>query len=146
VTLEDGVFCGPHCVFTNDMRPRAVTADGVLKTTNEWHVTKTLVRTGASIGAHATILCGIEIGRWAMIGAGSVVTRDVPAHGLVFGTPARLQGFVCACGARLASSSGRPDPGFVAMTCSECHALVPIEEAIFAKLEIRPATSVRERS
>lgn len=128
VTLEDGVFCGPHCVFTNDLRPRAVTPDGALKTTDEWHLTETLVRTGASIGAHATIVCGITIGRWAMVGAGAVVTRDVPDHGLVYGTPARLKGFVCPCGQMLEPDTGTTDPAGVPMSCPVCHACVTIAQ------------------
>ena len=101
VTLEDGVFCGPHCVFTNDKRPRSINPDGTLKGGEDWVVSETLVRKGASIGAHATIICGNEIGEWAMIGAGAVVTKDVPSYGLVIGNPARLIGFVCPCGHKL---------------------------------------------
>ena len=101
VTLEDGVFCGPHCVFTNDRQPRSINPDGTLKITQDWKITKTLVRMGASIGAHATIICGVTIGCWSLIGAGAVVTRDVPDYGLVYGNPARLYGFVCPCGAKL---------------------------------------------
>jgi acetyltransferase-like isoleucine patch superfamily enzyme len=105
VTIEDGVFCGPHCVFTNDKQPRAVNPDGSLKAGDDWMLSETLVRTGASIGASAVIVCGVTIGAWAMVGAGSVVTRDVPDHGLVWGNPARLRGFVCACGQRLHTSA-----------------------------------------
>lgn len=101
VTLEDGVFCGPHCVFTNDKQPRAINPDGTLKRLEDWTLSKTLVRYGASIGAHATLVCGVTIGRWAMIGSGAVVTRDVPEYGLVYGNPARLHGFVCPCGEKL---------------------------------------------
>jgi acetyltransferase-like isoleucine patch superfamily enzyme len=101
VTIEDGVFCGPHCVFTNDKRPRAVNADGSLKAADDWEVAPTLVRRGASIGANAVIVCGVTVGEWAMIGSGAVVTRDVPDYGLVWGNPARLHGFVCPCGQRL---------------------------------------------
>jgi acetyltransferase-like isoleucine patch superfamily enzyme len=101
VTLEDGVFCGPHCVFTNDKSPRAINPDGSLKSGADWVVSQTLVKQGASIGANATIVCGITIGRWAMIGAGAVVTKDVPDHGLVLGNPARLRAFVCSCGRQL---------------------------------------------
>ena len=101
VTVEDGVFCGPHCVFTNDRTPRAVNPDLSLKRGGDWAVTPTVVKKGASIGANAVIVCGVTIGAWSMIGAGAVVTRDVPDHGLVWGNPARLHGFVCACGFRL---------------------------------------------
>ena len=101
VTIEDGVFCGPHCVFTNDKRPRAVNADGSLKAADDWEVAPTLVKRGASIGANAVIVCGVTVGEWAMIGSGAVVTRDVPDYGLVWGNPARLHGFVCPCGQRL---------------------------------------------
>ena len=81
VTIEDEVFVGPCAVFTNDMRPRATNSD--------WKITPTLVRRGASIGANATLICGIEVGEFAMIAAGSVVTKDVPPYTLVAGNPAR---------------------------------------------------------
>ena len=101
VTLEDGVFVGPHVCFTNDKLPRAVNPDLSLKNAEDWKVLKTLVKKGASIGAHSVILPGITIGEWAMIGSGSVVTKDVPDHALVFGNPARIKGFVCKCGEKL---------------------------------------------
>lgn len=94
VTLEDGVFVGPHACFTNDLRPRAIRPDGTLKGLSDWIVAKTLVQYGASIGANATIVCGADIGRWALVAAGSVVTRSVPDYGMVRGSPARLAGFV----------------------------------------------------
>jgi acetyltransferase-like isoleucine patch superfamily enzyme len=134
VTLEDGVFCGPHCAFTNDLRPRAVTPDNILKTTDQWHFTPTLVQTGASIGAHATIVCGVTIGRWAMVGAGAVVTRDVPDHGLVYGTPARLTGFVCPCGHRLARAGSASDAAGAVMTCSSCGRRVDIGQDAVAQM------------
>lgn len=93
VTVEDDVFLGPSMTFTNDMFPRAFNAD--------WKVSETVVRKGASIGANATIRCGIEIGEYAMIGAGSTVTKDVPPHALVAGNPARQIGWVCRCGFKL---------------------------------------------
>jgi UDP-2-acetamido-3-amino-2,3-dideoxy-glucuronate N-acetyltransferase len=118
VTLEDGVFCGPHCVFTNDKLPRAINPDGSLKTAADWRITPTLVRQGAAIGANATIVCGVTIGRWAMVGSGAVVTRDVPDYGLVLGNPARLRGFVCPCGQRLAKIATEGEG--IILRCSAC--------------------------
>jgi len=100
VTLEDGVFVGPHVCFTNDLLPRAITPTGQLKTADDWEITPTLVQYGASIGAGSVILCGITIGTFALVGAGSVVTRDVPPHSLVLGNPARQHGYVCRCARR----------------------------------------------
>jgi acetyltransferase-like isoleucine patch superfamily enzyme len=98
VTIENGVFVGPHVCFTNDLRPRAINEDGSRKSADDWSLAETLVRQGASIGAGAVIVAGITIGRFAMIGAGSVVTRDVPDFALVYGNPARLHGYVDADG------------------------------------------------
>lgn len=100
-TIEDGVFVGPHVVFTNDLRPRAINPDGSLKSDADWIVSPITVRYGASVGAGAVVLPGIEIGRFALIGAGSVVTRSVPDHVIVVGNPARAIGHACACGERL---------------------------------------------
>lgn len=124
VTLEDGVFCGPHCAFTNDKQPRAINSDGSLKSSTDWEVSRTLVKRGASIGTHATIICGVTIGCWAMIGAGSVVTCDVPDYGLVYGNPARLHGFVCPCGERLIP--GREQTDIMQAHCPECHSTIAI--------------------
>jgi UDP-2-acetamido-3-amino-2,3-dideoxy-glucuronate N-acetyltransferase len=89
--LEDDVFCGPSMVFTNVVNPRShVVRKDEYKTT--------LVQKGASLGANCTIICGVTIGRYAFVGAGSVVTRDVPNYALVYGSPARLRGWICACG------------------------------------------------
>lgn len=101
VTIEDGVFVGPHVCFTNDKIPRAINLDGTLKGSSDWEVSPINVGYGSSIGANSTILPGVRIGRFALIGAGSVVTKDVPDHGLVYGSPARLIGYVCACGTRM---------------------------------------------
>jgi acetyltransferase-like isoleucine patch superfamily enzyme len=124
VTLEDGVFCGPHCVFTNDKRPRAVNPDGSLKGGDDWEVTPTRVKRGAAIGANAVIICGVTIGRWAMVGSGAVVSRDVPDYGLVWGNPARLHGFVCPCGARLVA--GEEAGGVMRARCPRCEESIEI--------------------
>lgn len=92
VELEDDVFCGPSCVFTNVDRPRAAFPTGSER------YAKTLVRRGATIGANATIICGRTLGEYSFIGAGSVVTKDVPAYAVVYGNPARIQGWACECG------------------------------------------------
>jgi UDP-2-acetamido-3-amino-2,3-dideoxy-glucuronate N-acetyltransferase len=105
VTLEDDVFCGPSCVFTNVINPRA-------HVSRKHDYRQTLVKKGASIGANATIVCGHTIGRYAFIGAGAVVTKDVPDHAMVYGNPARIQGWVCDCGVKL--------QGEGTMTCPEC--------------------------
>lgn len=101
VTIEDGVFVGPHAVFTNDKIPRAVTPSLQPKGTADWIVVPTLVKTGAAIGANAVIVCGVTVGKWAMIGSGAVVTKDVPDYGLVVGNPARLIDYVSPNGKRL---------------------------------------------
>ena len=102
VTLEDGVFCGPSCVFTNDLTPRARYPKGSAG------YKPTLVKEGASIGANATVVCGHTIGRNALIGAGAVVTGNVPDHALMLGVPARQFGWVCECGERLPDSLACP--------------------------------------
>jgi len=92
VEIEDDVFCGPSCVFTNDLTPRAKYPKG------RENYKKTLIKRGASIGANATIVCGHTVGEWALIGAGAVVASDVPAHALMLGVPAKRKGWVCECG------------------------------------------------
>ena len=94
VTIEDEVFIGHGVMFTNDTFPRATNVDGSLKTESDWRCTPTVVRRGASIGSGATLLCGITIGENSLVGAGSVVTRDVPPFGVVAGNPARLLRYV----------------------------------------------------
>jgi UDP-2-acetamido-3-amino-2,3-dideoxy-glucuronate N-acetyltransferase len=118
VTLEDGVFVGPHVCFTNDLLPRAITPEGTLKTADDWEITPTLVRYGASIGAGAIIICGITIGEFALVGAGSVVTHNVSPHALVFGNPARQYGFVCRCARRL--SDVFEQNGLLIGRCERC--------------------------
>jgi UDP-2-acetamido-3-amino-2,3-dideoxy-glucuronate N-acetyltransferase len=90
VTIGDGVFIGPHVCFTNDLFPRAINPDGSLQSGSDWEVLTTRVGRGASVGANATILCGIEIGEFALIGAGAVVLKDIPAYAIVAGNPARI--------------------------------------------------------
>lgn len=92
--LEDDVFCGPSMVFTNVVNPRS-------HVVRKHEYRQTLVRRGASLGANSTIVCGVTIGRYAFIGAGAVVTRDVPDYALIYGNPARLRGWICACGIKL---------------------------------------------
>ena len=101
VTVEDGVFLGPGVILTNDKLPRAINPDGSLKSDADWEVSSTLIRRGASIGAGAVVLPGVTVGEFALVGAGAVVTRDVPAHALAYGNPARSHGYVCRCGRSL---------------------------------------------
>jgi acetyltransferase-like isoleucine patch superfamily enzyme len=98
--LEDRVFVGPNVVFTNDFRPRAWRA------LDAGRLGRTLIGEGASLGANATIVCGIAVGRFALVGAGAVLTRDVFPHEKVFGNPARHRGFVCECGDDLREEAG----------------------------------------
>jgi UDP-2-acetamido-3-amino-2,3-dideoxy-glucuronate N-acetyltransferase len=116
VTLGDEVFVGPQATFTNDRYPRALG--------EAWEVVPTVVEHGATIGANATIVCGVTIGAHAMVGAGAVVTHDVPPHGLVLGTPARLRGWVCACGRPLAMGDA-PVPD----RCPGCDRTSPVVTA-----------------
>lgn len=103
VVVEDDVFLGPSMTFTNDMFPRAFNSD--------WEITNTLVEKGASIGANSTIRCGVTIGSYAMVGAGSVVIKNVPPYALVVGNPARQIGWVCICGNKLEENN----------CCSKCN-------------------------
>ena len=111
VSAEDDVFFGPNAVLTNDMRPRSRIDRG--------GVVPTLIRRGASIGANATLLCGITVGRHALIGAGAVVTKDVADHGMVIGNPARHAGWVCSCAADL-RLTGRGVSDGERATCRDC--------------------------
>ncbi len=115
--VEDGAFLGPGVILTNDKFPRAINPDGTLKTDADWEVGTVRVRRGASVGAGAVVLPGVTIGQFAMVGAGAVVTRDVPDHGLVVGNPARLVGFVCFCGLPVARPAGTDR-----IACSRCGA------------------------
>jgi UDP-2-acetamido-3-amino-2,3-dideoxy-glucuronate N-acetyltransferase len=110
VELEDYVFCGPSCVFTNDLTPRAKYPKG------RDGYKKTLVKEGASIGANATIVCGHTIGKWAMVAAGAVVTSDVPDNALVAGVPAKKIDNVCVCGNRMGEDN----------TCKKCGRIIEL--------------------
>ncbi len=102
VVVEDDVFLGPSMTFTNDFYPRAFNVD--------WKITNTLIKKGASLGANVTVVCGNTVGEYAMVGSGSVITKDVPAHALMVGNPAKQIGWVCKCGCKL-------DDNFVCKTC-----------------------------
>lgn len=106
VTLEDDVFCGPSMVFTNVFNPRS-------HVSRKHEYRKTLVKKGATIGANATIVCGNDIGRYAFIGAGAVVTKNIPDHALMVGSPARQKGWVCRCGEMLRGEGEN-------LSCSSC--------------------------
>ncbi len=111
VILEDDVFCGPSMVFTNVINPRSF-----IERKDEYR--QTLVRRGASIGANATIVCGVTLGRYCVVGAGGVVTRDVPDHAVVYGNPARIRSWVCYCGIGL--ELGGDDASAAEATCPSC--------------------------
>jgi acetyltransferase-like isoleucine patch superfamily enzyme len=131
--LEDGVFLGPGVMLLNDKNPRAINPDGSLKSDSDWTVSEAVVRRGASIGGGAVVLPGVSIGRFAMVGAGAVVTREVPDHAIVFGNPARLKGFACACGQQLRPLESRPD--VMQMRCPGCETEVSIPLDHYAQLE-----------
>jgi len=129
VTLGDGVFLGPGVICLNDKYPRAINPDGFLKTSTDWEVNPSHIGDGAGVGGGAIILPGVNIGNWAMVGSGSVVTKDVPDHGLVYGNPAQLHGFVCKCGQRL--ESAEPQDDMVHLPCTKCDGEVILLRAVF---------------
>lgn len=117
LTVEDDVFIGPSATFTNDRVPRAFNAN--------WTLGRTRVEKGASIGANSTIVCDTVIGRYAMVASGAVVTKDVPPHALVMGNPARVRGFVCFCGKKLAGP-GKAEGDVERFACPECKETVAL--------------------
>ena len=114
VICEDGVFLGPSCVFTNVINPRAF-----IERKSEYR--KTTVKKGASIGANATIVCGHDVGKYAFVGAGSVVTKNVPDYAMVYGSPATIRGYVCQCGEKLNFNNGKA-------VCSACRKIYSLNE------------------
>lgn len=123
LTVEDDVFIGPSATFTNDRVPRAFNA--------HWTLGRTLVQKGASIGANSTIVCDTTIGRYAMVASGAVVTKDVPAHALVMGNPARVRGFVCVCGRKLRGPGASAEDGAtVRFACDECKETVALPKGL----------------
>jgi UDP-2-acetamido-3-amino-2,3-dideoxy-glucuronate N-acetyltransferase len=131
VELEDGVFCGPSMVFTNVTNPRAFVE-------RKAEFRRTLVREGATIGANATIVCGVTLGRFCMVGAGAVVTRDVPDYALVHGNPARVRGAVCRCGVVLrVGGQGVVNPSAAKIQCPECAAEYSLQSGYMQPLDSR---------
>lgn len=124
LTVEDGVFIGPHVVFINDRYPRSITPEGRLLADADWEPEPTLVRRGASIGGGAVIRCGVTIGRWALVAAAALVTSDFPDRGLVMGVPARLVGYVCTCARRL-EPEGAPG-NWRCPACGQSFELAPL--------------------
>jgi UDP-2-acetamido-3-amino-2,3-dideoxy-glucuronate N-acetyltransferase len=124
--IGKNVFIGPHACFTNDIYPRA-------NIWNEEKVAKTIVKDGASIGANSTIIADITIGKNALIGAGSVVTKDVPDYALIYGNPARIKGFVCECNNKLIKK--REKGSKIEMYCSKCDKTIEIEKKFYEEME-----------
>ena len=122
VELEDDVFCGPSMVFTNVINPRSAVS-------RKHEYQRTLVRRGATIGANATIVCGVTLGEYAFVGAGAVVTRDVRSFALVTGVPARQVGWMCRCGERLSASGKREaGSGRQAISCPTCNTAYVLDD------------------
>ncbi len=132
VSVGSRAFLGPSATLTNDLYPRSFSSS--------WELVPTVIEEGASVGANATIVCGVRIGRYAMVGAGSVVTRDVPPHGLVYGNPARLRGFVCYCGRKLRRVV-RITGSAVIFKCEHCGSEVEVRREDYERLILEISTS-----
>jgi UDP-2-acetamido-3-amino-2,3-dideoxy-glucuronate N-acetyltransferase len=122
VVLEDDVFCGPSMVFTNVTNPRS-------HVSRKHEYRQTIVGKGATLGANSTVVCGHNVGRYAFVGAGAVVTRDVPDYALVLGSPARVAGWMCECGERLKAGVEPP----AAATCGACQTQYQLEGGVFKR-------------
>ncbi len=125
VTIEDNVFVGPHVTFTNDLYPRSFNKD--------WKILPTLVKEGGSIGAGTVIVCGVTIGEYALIGAGSVVTENIPSHALAYGNPATIRGFVCRYARKLDVEETKKN--HVSMKCPVCNEKYKIPVEDYARIE-----------
>jgi acetyltransferase-like isoleucine patch superfamily enzyme len=149
VTVDDGVFIGPGAILTNDRFPRSTAPDGTLAGADDWVVSPIHLHIGCSIGAGAVVVAGNDVGAYALVGAGAVVSRSVPSYALVVGNPARRIGWVCVCGHRLADSMGHDAPAnrdryaidreLICPTCDRRYAFAIDDEA----LEERPRPVVQ---
>jgi len=119
-TIEDGVFIGPHACLTNDKNPRAVNPDGSLKSASDWEVSPIHIKKGASIGAGAIVLPGAKVGEFALVGAGAIVTKNIPDYAIVLGNPAKLIGYTCKC----AKTRALPDAKKI--ECPHCKTSVKV--------------------
>jgi len=124
VKIEDNVFVGPHATFTNDLYPRSLIPLKIMPT---------LVKKGASIGASTVVICGVTIGKNAMIGAGSIVTKDIPPHALAYGNPAKIRGFVCKCGRQLKKEEEKERR--IVMKCPSCQEEYEIPREDYAEIQ-----------
>lgn len=144
VTVESGVFIGPGAILTNDRFPRAITATGALARADDWTLSHITLRHGCSIGAGAIVVAGVDVGRFATVGAGSVVTRTVPDHALVAGNPARRIGWVCACGQRLVDAATEeqvpaipaPDTELVCRRCGRYYEHAYEADALVERVDV----------
>lgn len=125
VTIQEDVFVGPNVTFTNDLYPRSFNKD--------WKISQTLIKKGSSLGAGTIIVCGVTIGKFVLVGSGSVVTTDIPDYALVYGNPARIKGFVCKCGKKLEKTDKQGN--HVGMKCHFCKAQYQIPVKDYAQLE-----------
>lgn len=115
VTIKNDVFIGPHVTFTNDLRPRA---------TGDWKLLETFIEKGVSVGANATIICGITLGQYCFVAAGAVVTKDVPPHALTAGNPSRVIGWVCFCGQKIGANNLKGSQSLVCKQCKKINKIV----------------------